>query len=74
MSHTCILPHEIILKINEYIPKDRNMKSPTSKCIKYLMSIYHNYDSDIYLHHKHFYEYCITKIRIDKISGSNYNF
>ena len=74
MYSTCILPNEIIQKINEYIPKDRNMKSPTSKCIKALMRNYNNYDSDIYLQHKHFFEYCIKKIRIDKLSGFNYNF
>ena len=61
MYHTCILPYEIILKINEYIPKYTNMKSPTSNCIKYLMCISYNYDSDIYLHHKYVFEYCIKK-------------
>ena len=61
MYHTCILPYEIIQKIIEYIPKDRNMKSPTSNCIKYLMRIYYNYDSDIYLQHKHFSNIVLRK-------------
>lgn len=37
------LPIEIIQRINEYIPKDKNMSSPTSTCIKPRITDY-NYE------------------------------
>ena len=40
-----VLPEIIISKINDYIPRDKDMKAPTSAHIKSLL-YYYNYDYD----------------------------
>ena len=40
-----VLPEAIISKINDYIPRDKDMKTPTSAHIKSLL-YYYNYDYD----------------------------
>ena len=38
------LPEHIIKKINEYIPHDKDMKSPSSICFKQFIRYYYNND------------------------------
>ena len=78
MSESTYLPECVIQKINEYIPKDRNMKSPTGKCIEILMNIYNNYDSENYYEidpseYKTFSEYCLRINRLERIYGNKWN-
>jgi len=40
------LPEHIIKQIIEYIPNDKDMKSPTSICLKHMINYYYN--NDIY--------------------------
>ena len=48
MTESDYLPEDVIQKIKEYLPRDRYMRSPATKCIENLMHIYNNYHSDNY--------------------------
>ena len=68
------LPHDIIQKIKEYLPRDRAMSSPTCKCIKHLMRKYHDFDnedeSDSDLEpseYETFSEYCFRRNGLERV-------
>ena len=42
MTEIDYLPEDVIQKIKEYLPRDRNMRSPTCKCIKDLIADYND--------------------------------
>ena len=48
------LPLELIKTIAEYIPRDRDMKSPSSDCIRHLIRFYNYYagENRFYVHEK----------------------
>ena len=48
------LPQELIKTIAEYIPRDRDMKSPSSDCIRHLIRCYNYYagENRFYIHEK----------------------
>ena len=40
MDYFTSLPDDIIIKINDYIPNDKDFKSPTSQCVNRLIDFY----------------------------------
>ena len=78
MTESDYLPEDVIQKIKEYLPRDRYMRSPATKCIENLMHLYNNYDSDNYYEidpseYKTFSEFCLRINRLERIYGIKWN-